>query len=695
MDADPIKPPSKRLAGLVLAVIVVELLLFRTNVDTNTVPFYPRNHDQVGTFLPVYRAYFLTRDSGLPSALRMSDVRNETMRSATVPAFSLVSLFLFGPNRWSFLLVNFAFFACGQLVLASVLRRRFGTAGACLGWGFFLLSGGLYYYAGGLDDMRFDLAGMVAFGFNFLALVSFVERPDTRRLAICLLASAFALLTRSITMVYILGTLGLLVGGLVAWQVFGAGGESGRRRLKLTFLLAVGTGLEYALHLLVYWRPLAGYYLALKLSDEDAIRWAQFTDGTLAGRLLFYPRSAWEHFHVVITVAAIVLGYFALARVRARLAKAHLPVAAPEDHSVGVALAVTGLTIIFPFIVLTIYAPSPVVIGVLTIPLAFGATTALMAIHARLQAFASASAVGVLVAVLGFGNFADAMITPRSIAPGWHDEADAVAETLEHLSAIARASDRPITVLWMTVHDGLNFGAWQVFLYEHRGMRQLTNGSLQIAIFKIDEATLRKRIADSDVVVALDEPDTQGFLYPSMRSIRDMKAIWKAELALDFQESGRHQLSGARDAVIYRRARRHSFHLDFSSAVPGSGWWAPLDNAVWSSARESTIEVPIEADTDYAVELHWKAAPLPDEAKSLALVVNDHPIELTQTRDATGSTCTASVPRDAITRAGKTSFKLVIPRIVSPHSLGINEDTRPLGLLVDRFTVDPATPSKR
>jgi hypothetical protein len=85
---------------------------------------------------------------------------------------------------------------------------------------------------------------------------------------------------------------------------------------------------------------------------------------------------------------------------------------------------------------------------------------------------------------------------------------------------------------------------------------------------------------------------------------------------------------------------------------------------------------------------------VPGAAQTLTLAVNDRPVGLTARPDGPGGVVLegrVAQPVVALDRS-RTRLTFRIARAASPRSLGMNDDTRILGLLFDWLRIEPESP---
>jgi len=551
---------EKRLLSFSLVVLLLEYLLFQTYFTVNMVPYYPKNYDQLTTYNAIYEAYFSTRDHGLLATLRPNTgISQWAFKGWTVPSLGLVATFMFGPSRSSIALVNFFFFVCGQLILWRFVYRRHGFSSAVLAWGLYLLGGTHYFWAGGLDDLRLDYAGMVTFGTSFLCLVSLIENPERRKLWLCLLAFGVSLFTRSITMIYLLGTQAILVFLFGLRRFMGRLSEEDKHRLKYLIVLFIGSLAEFGGFLVMLWHQFHGYYVKLLLTDEKIIRDSEWGVRTVLDRLIYYPRSSLDHFLSYALVIGAFVIYFLFQWIRLRLARTQL---APRltNQKTSLSLTVFMATALSTYAILTTYSQSPVVIGVLTIPLVFVVTILLVEGFTLLKCTTHISSAAFVIAVMGVMNYANAMIAPKFIGAFHRSEGKVVNELFHDLKQVAEThQSSALTTYWMLNHPGFIDGAFNVYLYENRSEDLVpTLQHINSTIFAVTGTELLSNLKSAKIVIAYSEmPPAFGFEFPFTMSLRHLQSIWKQYLQREFLQRQTYSVSAGQGRIgLYIRPVR-------------------------------------------------------------------------------------------------------------------------------------------
>jgi hypothetical protein len=532
---------------IAVAFLGLEFLLFRTSVATNIAPYYPFAFDQLAFCRAIYEAFLAVRDFGFDRLLHGPlQLHALLFRGWIVPVLGLLSAFVFGPNRLALSGVNFFFFGATQVLLWRVIRPRLGLRAVLIAEGLFLLSSAYYpSYIGGMHDLRLDFAAMATFGAAFMALVFLIETPSVPRLLLAVLCSAVTLSTRTITMVYFLGALGVLgaffaIRSIVRKQV----DERLRMVLWLAAAAAIGAGVFAALQ----WQGFDAYYVKLLRSGEGPMRDAQFGVHSPLERPLYFLLSAWDHFRhyapfAVAAAAGLVLKWL-LSGCRPAVGWS-----ASTKASFGV-FAATALATIA---VLGSYSPSPVVIGVLTVPLVFALALLLVDALAWLPAPAFTLA-SCLVFTMGFGNYVSAMIAPGPMPYGTREEAGKINGIYVDIGRFAVTPNARVE--WMFVDPALNDLAFYVYRVE-RGLEPFSAPPIGLSLVYASAPTIIDAIDQADVVVApLTTTANGGFEYPYTTSLREQEHVWRPHLEEGFTRVGSYVLDGAGEIGLYIRQVR-------------------------------------------------------------------------------------------------------------------------------------------
>ncbi|MBI5929239.1 MAG: hypothetical protein HY862_08020 [Chloroflexi bacterium] len=132
--------------------------------------------------------------------------------------------------------------------------------------------------------------------------------------------------------------------------------------------------------------------------------------------------------------------------------------------------------------------------------------------------------------------------------------------------------------------------------------------------------------------------------------------------------------------------------FEFDSEPPGCGWSYVQGNGVWSTSDTSTLLYDLNS-ANYHIRFRVLYVLQPEILSSLKLYVNNTAVPLTQSLDADGAILFDGVIPQAATPTNQESseLKFVVDHVVSPESLGLNTDTRRLGLLFDWVQITPVS----
>jgi hypothetical protein len=355
------------------------LVLFLHGLATQVAPYSPRYFDQLSGYFALYRSHAVLTDptQGVAQRLAAAAPLLLDQRGWSVPLVATGLGLVFGASRLAFAATNYVFLAAIVAALAAALSHRFGVWAAAAGIGLLLTSRSLYLVTGGLHDLRMDLAGLATFGIFVLALWGMAEAPDRRHVALAALAYAVTTWSRSVTGVYGLGAIGLFWAVSLA-AALRVGGPCWSRRWRAAFALGLAASAIFALFAGLHLEALDNYYGNLLRSDELRIRLAEFGVSSRAGLLGYFLASGWDHLRPLVLWAGVALAALAVLSAAGRWLRPAPPltVTAPRPAATP-ALLTVGAAVVGTLVPLSLFSPSPVVIGVLTVPLALLGATAL------------------------------------------------------------------------------------------------------------------------------------------------------------------------------------------------------------------------------------------------------------------------------------------------------------------------------
>lgn len=138
-----------------------------------------------------------------------------------------------------------------------------------------------------------------------------------------------------------------------------------------------------------------------------------------------------------------------------------------------------------------------------------------------------------------------------------------------------------------------------------------------------------------------------------------------------------------------------TLYFTFDQAMRGTSWHAAESHPVYGTYRwtgpnpESSIDLPLAAEHDLAIEFSVIHAIAPDILESLSLSVNGEPIALTARKGKEGATVfEGTIPRSALSKnVGFTRLVFRVNRVVSPESLDMNNDPRKVGVAINYINI--------
>jgi len=169
-------------------------------------------------------------------------------------------------------------------------------------------------------------------------------------------------------------------------------------------------------------------------------------------------------------------------------------------------------------------------------------------------------------------------------------------------------------------------------------------------------------------------------------------AFLQAETELAFnvnRVAGLYDLSLEFDWLQIRPVERpNRLRVEFDSPIDGTGWEQPTadQSQLWTLEKRATMNFHLPTDSDLEVQFKIDLALQQDILDSLRVTVNGEPLTLEKNEDAT-PIFRAIIPK-ALLR-DETELAFIVNRLVSPASLGVNSDTRGLGLLFDWLEIRP------
>jgi hypothetical protein len=413
-------PPDTFDRRLLFILIALEALVFYNFYSREVAWYPPLNFDQAAY---LFRAYDLERrvfSNGL-GVLSNALWSRDNSSGLLLPLEGAFSGLLIGGTRLPQLLILFIAFSALQVFAFSTAqavwdRRAYGY----IVLGLILCQTTAWFYAGGLFDFRMDFVAYCLYGI-WVCTVTRSNLFLDRRWAIASgLLSAFLVLHRFITIVYLLGVCaGFAIASLIV-SLFLRGDPDLpnrlKRRLSNLAIAAVILVVVAGPVLLANWGAIHDYYvLGHATGQEKYVRASEVGVRDLAGFLLYYPKSIVKSHlggtFIRSSILAIAAGVIARFLGRARNSKVPGPSSRVETYllrNIFLLGAILG-----PVIVLTIdIAKSPIVGGIVGVPVALF----IVALSAPEPSALESSFLRTLLAACGILIFARGLSTQFSHA---------------------------------------------------------------------------------------------------------------------------------------------------------------------------------------------------------------------------------------------------------------------------------------
>jgi hypothetical protein len=513
--------------ALLIALFVAEATVFYAHIARDVAPFYPPRFDQLSYYLSTYDLLGAFHAKGSRAFVDELLQPGNPTGTTFVLQGALLSL-IGGANRTTFLSVNLLYFLGLQFVLFAVVRSRIGRIDfAWTGIALLLSSATLIQAAGGIYDYRIDFSAMCLYGIWTCLVVWCGAFRHTGRSLIVALAGILLVYSRFFTVIYI----GVVLGALLAINFYkllraSTPERNAATRRVMNILLSGGLVAAVCLPRLYLSRDaIYGYYMiGHVLGEEKYIRAHELGVYSIAGHLLYYPRSILvRHVGLLAWLIAGALAGWSLWRDRLA-ASEMLGRLRPFGHE----FIALGVAVLIPVAALTAnVSKSPVVGGIVTVPILlamvlFGAALWPRGAVIKLTR-ARAISVSAVAMAIALAAFAIRGTSSKDVAP----RAD-----LERIAMLARsiatyAADNNLDRLSMStdrVVDYQNVGTSKLASIEllHRSLEVdglLGHGTY--GIFATSREDALRLLAESDVIVLTDPVTDRSHPYPMNTKIKE------------------------------------------------------------------------------------------------------------------------------------------------------------------------------
>ena len=578
-----------------MIMFALEFLFFRTYYVTNYQPYFPRATDQTVYLLSEYMTYYSLSDYGFLHTVKNLDTLQPIFKGPIAPNLGVIFMFLFGPNRLSAALVNFLFLMIGQLFLFLFFKEKIDIYAGLVAVALFFLSITHYYWAGGLNDLRLDYAGMVTFGLAFIALNHLINVPTFRNFLLSGISIGISLATRSITGIYLIAivfVINVFLWISIKYKLFR---QVNSEQIKSFRYLLVITAVIAGIAFIAIGRDMISYYSPMFRgpAPEREIRAAEFGVSTALSNLLYYPRSASEHFEYYGYIVIGIALFQGLKGIFKRVQPNQNNVA--QDFGLRNCLIVFLITGFCVWLILLRYSQSPVTIGVLTIPIVFVLT---MIISKQLDGVSEniESLISGAILLVGFLFYVSNMITPRALSPATIVQAKEINALYEDIANVV-AGGNIRKVSWLVNHEAFYPSSFYVYLYEHgRRMEVPLVSSAAPGIFAKSKTEIINQIETSDIVVApLYFNRAVGYEYPYTQSVRQYETSWRKKINAEFILKQKYYVTSQPIGLYIRPCQIVDFQVPNGMEV-GNNQWFWLGDSPVEIRIENFSKQPLAAD---------------------------------------------------------------------------------------------------
>jgi hypothetical protein len=276
-----------------LALFVVEAIIFYLHVAWDVAPYYPPRFDQLSYYLATYDLIGAVHANG-PGALVDELLQSRNATGTTFVLQGALLALIGGEDRTAILSINLLYWFVVQSIFFFVIRSRTGRIDfAWIGIALLLSAQTLFNTAGGIYDYRFDFSALCLYGIFACLIVWSGSFRHTSRISAIVLASILLIYDRFFTIAYVLGVLGVLL-ALSTYELWSSSATNivALRRARNILLSATITGIVCFPRLYLSRNAIYGYYVVGHvLSEEKFIRARELRLSSLTDHLFYYPVS--------------------------------------------------------------------------------------------------------------------------------------------------------------------------------------------------------------------------------------------------------------------------------------------------------------------------------------------------------------------------------------------------------------------
>lgn len=521
---------SSRSGWFVIAgLLLIELVSFHRMVIRDVEGLYPFSFDQGVYLMQAYEAFETIRTDGISAGLRNALFSPGRPTGVLVQGEAALAYVLFGASRTTSLLVLFAHFAALQVILFAAFRRiTHRNAPGFIAIALLLFSISRFFYAGGLNDFRFDSPAACLYGISLLSFLC-CDQFRNRSWTIIFAASLTALITTRFVSASYSGIAIVLSVAVYSIQDFQENRDAASvwLRIRAASLVCGASAAAAALLIIPNASNLISYYLEGHFTGpEKSIRAAEQGVFDRTSALLFYPRSlALDHLGISFLLLSLLV--VALAIASRSLAWSDAEHAPPEQRRRSlVSLIIAGIWILIPLALFTFdEAKSPVVAGVMVVPVVVAICCLYLLISGRSNAGRRFTAIELGVATLLIAiSCAYSLSLNSRRQPNLQMAKDATelyASFDEIAAEIRRSTLKQPKIATDSILDYFNGPVVKVMTYERTGRLVDTQELLASTIMAIPKSVALAAMEKADfAMVTISHPSVERHsVYPFQASI--------------------------------------------------------------------------------------------------------------------------------------------------------------------------------
>lgn len=502
-------------------IVLLEFLLFRAYLYSEIINYYPAAFDQASYLAQIYSLYENIIKYGFFTSLQ------QFTAPATVPLFPLQAVtffFFFGASRFNALLLNFIYFVVLQGFLLITVRhftKRIYPAFILLGllWA----AKTSFLDVGGMVDFRVDFMAFCLYGIFITSVIRseiFLSRKWT---FIVTILGCFLIFMRTITLVYLIGILGLLFIYLLARFCIVASDKTLiKTRIINLLIFAICVLLIISPYLWISRDVLYNYYVVGHfLGPEKHIRAAQMGVTGFISDIKFYPWSLIRDHLYVAFYLILLLFAFSWSQRKIILHSPNIRLKSYSRESIVFLL----LSILIPLVILTADpAKSPIVAGIVIVPILWLAIWPLLLISDSLaQKKKPQLLLAILTAVIFIAGLSNQVYClTRYSSVEHHRDLAQITKMYDDIGNYALAKKWPeIRFSVDRITEALTSGGITVLYYERHGVIiPVANEPLGGVIFSITKAQAMQSLHNSNVVILTMGHYPQNSVLPFDQSVK-------------------------------------------------------------------------------------------------------------------------------------------------------------------------------